>query len=179
MINTGYMTAGRSSSDDEHYTPDSVVKTLLPYLKAFERNLYKSPVIWCPFDTKASAFVEVLSEAGYQVIHSHIDEDKDFFTFEPKDSYDIIISNPPFSLKDQVLKRLTALQKPFAMLMPLPTLQGVKRFPYLKDCQALIFDKRVNYFEDIERTILRKGVAFASIFICKNFLPKDLIFEEL
>ena len=65
------------------------------------------------------------------------------------------------------------------MLLPLPTLQGQSRFEDLKNCQALIFDKRINYYRDIEKTKIQKGVAFASIYICKNFLPKDLIFEKL
>lgn len=65
------------------------------------------------------------------------------------------------------------------MLMPLPALQGQKRFKYLKGSQALIFDKRINYFKDRKTKEIQKGISFASIYICKNFLPKDLIFEEL
>ena len=136
-------------------------------------------MIWCPFDKEESQFVKVLSAAGYKVIHSHIDEGKDFFSYEPEESYDYIISNPPFSCKDEVLKRLRELNKPYAMLLPLPTLQGQKRFPYIKDCEALIFDKRVQYFKDIEQTEVSKGASFGSIYICKDFLPNSLIFEEL
>ena len=127
---------------------------------------------------KDSAFVSVLEGAGHRVIASHIDDGENFFFYEPK-NYDIIISNPPFSCKDAVLARLAELKAPYAMLLPLPTLQGQSRFKYLKDCQALIFDKRINFYQDEERTKIVKGVAFASIYICKDFLPKDLIFEEL
>lgn len=113
------------------------------------------------------------------MIHYHIDEGKDFFSYEPDEPYDYIISNPPFSCKDEVLKRLYELNRPYAMLLPLPTLQGQKRFPYIKDCEALIFDKRVQYFKDIEQTEVSKGASFGSIYICRNFLPNDLIFKEL
>lgn len=113
------------------------------------------------------------------MIHSHIDEGKDFFSYEPDEPYDYIISNPPFSCKDEVLKRLYELNRPYAMLLPLPTLQGQKRFPYIKDCEALIFDKRVQYFKDIEQTEVSKGASFGSIYICRNFLPNNLIFKEL
>lgn len=136
-------------------------------------------MIWCPFDKEESQFVKVLSAAGHKVIHSHIDEGKDFFSYEPSDPYDYIISNPPFSCKDEVLKRLCELNKPYAMLLPLPTLQGQKRFPYIKNCEALIFDKRVQYFKDIEQTEVSKSASFGSIYICRNFLPNSLIFEEL
>jgi hypothetical protein len=64
-------------------------------------------------------------------------------------------------------------------LFPLPTLQGQKRFQYLVGSQALIFNKRVNFYKDIEMKEMQKGVSFASIYICKDFLPRDLIFEEL
>jgi hypothetical protein len=80
-----------------------------------------------------SNYVKVLSEEGFKVIYSHIDEGKNFFFYEPESEYDIIISNPPFSQKDNVLKRLYELNKPYAMLLPVPTLQGQTRFPYLKD----------------------------------------------
>lgn len=170
--NKGYLTAKSTKESDEYYTPAYAVEPLLKYLP-------KEQTIWCPFDKEESQFVKVLSAAGYKVIHSHIDEGKDFFSYEPEESYNYIISNPPFSCKDGVLKRLRELNKPYAMLLPLPTLQGQKRFPYIKDCEALIFDKRVQYFKDIEQTEVSKSASFGSIYICRNFLPNSLIFEEL
>lgn len=156
--------------------PAYAVEPLLQYLDRGNKSNY---TIWCPFDKEESQFVKVFSAAGYKVIHSHIDEGKDFFSYEPDEPYDYIISNPPFSCKDEVLKRLYELNQPYAMLLPLPTLQGQKRFPYIKDCEALIFDKRVQYFKDIEQTEVSKGASFGSIYICRNFLPNDLIFKEL
>jgi hypothetical protein len=93
-------------------------------------------------------------------------------------NYDIIISNPPFSIKDEILKRLYELNKPYAMLLPVPTLQGKKRFEYIKDCQALIFDGRINYWNDKTKQI-QKGTCFGSFYLCKDFLKEKLIFEEL
>ena len=136
-------------------------------------------VVWCPFDTEDSEYVKCIQANGNKVIFSHIDNGENFFSFEPKERYDVIISNPPFSLKDDILKRLDELNKPFAILLPLPTLQGQKRFEYLKNCEALIFDKRINFYNDKEHKVMVKGVAFASIYICKNFLPEKLIFEKL
>ena len=65
------------------------------------------------------------------------------------------------------------------MLLPIPSLQGQKRFSYMKDCQALIFDKRINYFKDLKTKEIQKGVSFGSFYLCRDFLPQDLIFEEL
>lgn len=174
-INKGYLTAKTNKESDEVFTPGYAVIPLIKYLKSNPNIL----TIWCPFDTKDSNFVKIFTDNGYKVIYSHINNGENFFYFEPNEPYDIIISNPPFSIKDDILKRLNELNKPYAMLLPLPSLQGQKRFPYLKQCQVLIFDKRINYYKDIEMKNVQKGVSFASIYLCKNFLKKDLIFEEL
>lgn len=174
-INKGYLTAKTTKESDEVYTPDYAVKPILKYLKQYKPN----SVVWCPFDKEESEFVKLFQQNGYKVIYSHIDNNQNFFFWEPKEDYDCIISNPPFSVKDEILKRLFELDKPYAMLLPIPTLQGQKRFPYIKDCQALIFDKRINYFTDLKTKEIKKGISFGSFYLCRNFLPSDLIFEEL
>lgn len=170
-INKGYLTAKTDKASDQVYTPSYAVKPIIKYIKP-------GSIVWCPFDTIDSAYVEELNAAGFTVIYSHIDNGQNFFEYEP-DEYDVIISNPPFSIKDDILRRLDELNKPYAMLMPLPALQGQKRFNYLKGSQALIFDKRINFFKDLKTKEIQKGISFASIYICKNFLPSDLLFEEL
>ena len=61
--------------------------------------------IWCPFDTEDSLFVKLFRQAGYQVIATHIANGQDFFTIDPP-KCDYIISNPPYSVKGEVLQRL-------------------------------------------------------------------------
>lgn len=173
--NIGYLTAKTDKASDEVYTPKYAIQPLIKYLKQFNTNA----IVWCPFDMEYSNYVKVLNEEGFKVIHSHIDEGKNFFFYEPECEYDIIISNPPFSQKDNVLKRLYELNKPYAMLLPVPTLQGQTRFPYLKDIQYLGFDKRINYYKDLDMTKTQDGVSFGSCYLCRNFLPRDLIIEEL
>lgn len=176
--NIGYLTAKTDKASDEVYTADFAVKPLLQYLMLFQQLKGREITVWCPFDLEDSEYVRIFRENGFQVIHSHIDENKNFFFYEP-DNYDIIISNPPFSIKDDIIKHLDELGKPYAILLPIPALQGQKRFPYMKDCQALIFDKRINYYTDKEKKQVQKGVSFGSFYLCKNFLPKDLIFQKL
>lgn len=177
-INKGYLTAKTDKASDEIYTPDYAVRPLLKYLEGCccNKPLY---TIWCPFDKEDSEFVRIFREEGYKVIATHIDNGQNFFYYEPEEHYDFIISNPPFSIKDDVIKRLYELKTPYAILLPIPALQGQKRFPYMKDCQALIFDKRINYFKNKETKEIQKGVSFGSFYLCYNFLPRDLIFEKL
>ena len=171
-LNIGYLKAKTDRASDEVFTPKYAVLPLVKYIP-------NGSTIWCPFDTLESEYVKVFTENGYKVIHSHIDEGKNFFEYEPKE-YDIIISNPPFSIKDDIIKHLYELDKPYAMLLPIPTLQGQKRFEYMKDgLQILSFNKRINFYTDSSRKEIQKGVSFGCAYFCKNFLPKDLILEEL
>lgn len=170
--NVGYLTARTDKASDEVYTPAYAVKPILKYIK-------KDAVVWCPFDTEQSEYVKMIRAAGHKVIATHIDNGNNFFFYEPEEKYDCIISNPPFSIKDDILQRLNELEKPFAMLLPVPVIQGQKRFEYMRDCQILTFDKRVNYYMDASRIAVQKGVSFGSLYLCKDFLPRDLIFEKL
>lgn len=176
MLNKGYLTAKTGKESDEAYTPDYAVVPLLKYIK----QLSSISTIWCPFDKEDSAYVRIFRQNGLKVINTHIDNDKNFFFYEPEEYYDIIISNPPFSCKDAILKRLYELNKPYAILLPIPSLQGQKRFLYMKDgLQILAFDKRINFYRNKEKTEIQKGVSFGTAYFCKNFLPRDLILEEL
>lgn len=172
-INKGYLTARQTKESDIQFTPDYVVKPLIKYIPPWTNG------IWCPFDNDNSAFVRILRAQGYKVIATCLEDGQNFFEYSPDEEYDLIISNPPFSLKDEILARLDELDKPYAMLLPLPTLQGQKRFDNLQGCEILVFDKRISYWQNEERTKMKTQPAFASIFICKNFLPEKLIFERL
>lgn len=171
-LNKGYLLAKTNKESDEVYTPECAITPLIKYLKP-------NSTIWCPFDKEESEYVRIFREHGHNVIFSHIDDGKNFFFYEPTEQYDVIISNPPFSIKDAVLKRLYEINKPYAILLPVPALQGQKRYPYIKDCQALIFDKRINFFKDTFTKEIQKGISFGTFYLCKGFLPKDLIFEKI
>lgn len=152
-------------NQDEYYTPSLLVYPILQYIKP-------QSTIWCPFDTSTSEYVLILQEAGHTVIHSHIIDGKDFFTYTPL-SFDYIISNPPFSKKKEVLQRCYDLGKPFALLLGLPILnyQEIGNFFLNKSLQLLIFDKKVSYDGNT--------ASFNSSYFCSNLLPRDLSFHHL
>ncbi len=116
---------------------------------------------------------------GSSVIRSDISDGLDFFAYEPPE-YDCIVSNPPFTQKDRVLKRLYELEKPFAVLLPLNSLQSVDRYEYFsKGIQILAFDKRIAFHSPQSMGEYKKGVSFATVYFCRDILPRDLIIEEL
>ena len=166
MANTGYLQAKTDKASDEYYTPAYAVKPIIKYVGN------TSKTIWCPFDTQDSEYVKLLREAGHTVIATNIDEGKNFFFYKPEEHYDCIISNPPFSCKDAILARLAEIGKPYAILLPLPSLQGQKRFDNLVGAQALVFDKCIDFYTDPAHTCVAKGISFATIYVCKNFCLK-------
>ncbi len=151
---------------DEYYTPKILVEPIIKYLKP-------NTTVWCPFDTKDSEFVLLLKEKGFNVIYSHIWLGQDFFEYEPKEHYDYIVSNPPFTRKLEVLERLYKLEKPFAMILGLPILnyQEVGDFFLDKELQLLIVNKKVSFDGNT--------ASFNNSYFCWKLLPKDIIFEHL
>lgn len=169
-MNVGYLTAGRTSESDECITPRWVVEPIVKYLK--EKGFKK---IWCPFDEWHSHYVRVLKREGFEVVHS-----LDFFNTPTPDGVDAVVSNPPFSLKGQILENLYERGLPFAILLPVPTLQGKKRVKLFKEkgLELLTFDARACFYTTSMNEI-KMGNHFASAYFCHNVLPSNLVFEYL
>ena len=160
--------------NDEFYTPSYAIKPLLKYLEKYE-------TIWCPFDTNDSLFVKELEKVGHKVIYTHILGGKDFFEYEPE-NYDCIVSNPPYSLKTEVLERLFNLDKPFAMLLGVVGIfESQKRFNMFKynDFEIMYFNKRISYFRDYNDEKPMLNPPFSSVYITHKVLPKQIVFEEI
>lgn len=155
---------------DDYMTPESAVNLILPYVKKFN-------TIWCPFDKEDSNFVKIFKENGINIINTHIDYGNDFFNFMPKDSFDAIVSNPPFSKLDKVIQRLYEINKPYAIIMPVHSLQGKTKFRYIKDtAQILIPEDRIQFLNPITKSKLDTTVSFSSCYLCKDVLPERLLY---
>jgi hypothetical protein len=126
--------------NDEFYTPSIAVEMILPYIPNNVTRIWECTAI------KESKIVWVLRDAGYTVIATHIDSGFDFLKCEPAD-FDLIITNPPFSIKEDFLLRAFELKKPFMFLLPITTLEGVKRNKLFREngVQLLIPDRRFNF----------------------------------
>lgn len=161
------------SKNDEFYTPSYAVEPILKYLN-------NNSTIWCPFDTKESLFVTMLKSKGHNVINTHIINGEDFFKIEKQCDY--IISNPPYSLKTEILQRLFELDKPFAMLLGVVGLfESQKRFEMFRDneFEILYMNRRVSYFKDYSDEKPSLNPPFSSVYLCHNILPEKIMFEEI
>lgn len=167
--------AFRFKKDDEWYTTAEDVFFFIKNVK-----ISKNKIIWCPFDTKESNFVKVLKKEGYKVVFSHISEGKDFYKYEPK-KWDIIISNPPFNKKERIIKRIIELgSKPFALIFGIQCLNSERFCAQLQNLprvQYLHLNRRMCFTKDVKNydVFNLKRPSFASMWICNNLLPKDIM----
>lgn len=156
---------------DEYYTPSCLVEILIPYIRKWEKDFMdnngRKPIVWCPFDREESKYVQLLKSNGFNVIYSHIDDGKDFFNYEPKE-WDIVISNPPFSRKLDVMERLHSFGKPFVLLLNMMCINyqeiGESMFRMGTDIQFLIPDKKVSFNG--------KTSSFCSGYVCYRFAER-------
>ena len=96
------------SIDDDYMTPKSAWEQIAPFIP-------KDKVIYEAFYGDGSSGAH-LRELGFNVIHEPID------FFANTHLGDLIVSNPPFTKKKEVLETLVRINKPFILLMPLATL---------------------------------------------------------
>ena len=156
---------GRS---DEFGTPMEAVEILLPYLK-------KKDIIWeCAWG--GGSLARHLKALGFNVVGN---KDIDFIKNRITSGFDCIITNPPYSKKEEFLQRCFEIGKPFALLMPLTALEGKKRGELYKKygIQLIIPNKRFNFETPSGKG---SGAWFQTAWFCwKLNLPKDLMFVDL
>jgi hypothetical protein len=158
-----------NKKNDEYFTPEIAIHPLLPFLD-------KSKVIFeCAYG--GGNLAEHFRNAGFSVVG---DRELNFLKDDFKDYYDIIISNPPYSLKEEFLQRAFEIGKPFAFLFPLTTLEGKKRGELFSknEIQLIIPNKRINFI--LPEGSGNSGAWFPVAWFCwKLNLPKQLNFVEL
>lgn len=154
--------------DDEYETP---VEAWNMVLSRIPKNL----VIWDPFFASGYA-QEVLTQSGHRSIHV----DRDFFSWQPPaGAYDVIITNPPYSNKRDVILRLLRLNKPFAILIPLSTLTSRVFIDELHDYKVLIPNRRIHF---IKRSEQKRNCALDTVWVLvgldRYFPGRDIQYVE-
>ena len=163
----------KQSNTDEWYTPKENVDLIVPYLHMGGVNK-----VLCPFDTAESNYVKVLTANGFDVTYSHIKTGTDFFEIENLQDYDAIVSNPPFSKREAILKRLFASGVPFAMILNFNGLFDSKaRWKLFKnnEFELLIPLGRMHFFNE---ECKGNSPNFQSVYVCRGILPHQIEFSD-
>ena len=190
--------AFKPNRNDNLCTPRILVECLKPYFEEWKKRAYliegykpvidsdtgkqcnnivsvikREPIVWCPADKENSEYVIFFKELGCKVIYSHIDYGQDFLTYTPEEPFDIVCTNPPFSLKEAFFRRCNELGKPWILLGNLMAINYMCIGNYFADnpVQMLIPDKRISFDGNAS--------SFCSGYFCKDFLTRDLEFCHL
>jgi hypothetical protein len=163
-------------NNDKYNTFDYAVEPILEFIPI-------GAVVWCPFDKQDSEFVKQISKTN-KVIFSHIDNGQDFFEYEPKEHWDIMISNPPFTNKKEIFQRALSFEKPFALIMTMNWLNdgGVFQVFNNTEFELMIFNKRMKFdmkYQNTEDKKDNRSPSFGSGYYCHKFLPRQIMFKEL
>jgi len=172
-----------NGSERNHFdTPAYAVYPLLPYINPKWK-------VWEPTDTYGrSKITSVLKQHGCNVIATN--EQEIDFIHEPTNFDDelwkgqgipdLIITNPPFNIKDDFIDSCIYYQRKsdirWALLLPITSLEGIYRGTLFRmtHLQLMIFDKRVEYLQKTGSTF------FNSSWFCSGLsLPSDLFFYPL
>ena len=154
---------------DDYMTPKSAWEAIQKYIP-------KDKEIWEAFYGNGSS-ANYLRELGYSVISEEVD-------FFKSDLGDIIVSNPPFSKKKEVVKRMKELGKPFILIMPSPAIHTSYIRESFSDTdsplQIIIPRKRIQFIKLINGKTPKNYKSYCNFdcfYYCwKMDLPRDIIF---
>ena len=156
--------APKSANDsDEYMTPYYAWEWITPFI---DRRF----ILYEPFyGDGASSFI--LRDLGYFVLSR---KDADFFTTKPRG--DIVVTNPPFSKKKEVLQRLREIDMPFILILPLAVLTTNYVQDLFQDTvQIIIPPKRIHFRHRYDDSY--NFCSFDSIYVCyKMGLERDITY---
>ena len=163
--------ADKECNPDHVATPRYVVEDIYDLI-----DIGSFKMIWFPFNNYDSHFKLKADELNLKYKATHIFDDcgNDFFQTLPPKNCDLLISNPPFSQQNEIIKRTfdlidRGLIKSFCLLLPLSTLETPTRAEmyekYIDKISIIIFKKRIKFLG--KKTSFNKGCCW----ICYN-IPK-------
>lgn len=157
----------KNEKNDELYTPREAIIPILKYLD-------KDKIYWECTDFGDSNIRKVLAENGFKVIATR-KEEFDFLKDDPLFKFDVIITNPPYSLKNKFIKRCYELNKPFMLLLPLTALEGKERGKLYRQngIELIVLDKRINFMKE------KNNVWLNTSWFCYKICKQQLNFEKV
>ena len=165
---------------DQFQTPPVAIQPLIPYLRCLTAAKNRANQVddkWAKYEklhvwesacgkgnlvSALSGLIDCLSVTG-----SDISDGRDTMTWQP-DLWDVMVTNPPFSIKDQWIERCYELGKPFALLMPLTALEGQRRQSLYREhgIEVILLNRRIHFETPSGRG---SGSWFPSAWFCWKF----------
>lgn len=153
----------------EMYTPREATMQIIPFLN-------KSWEVW-EMCYGEGHMAEVMKSQGISVVGG---KNIDCFQWEPE-KYDCIVTNPPYRNNKDFLEKAIRSGRPFALLMRLEHIGGVRASKLLKgvDVKILIPEKRINFITPKMRCGVKTGGSpFHTVWVTYKMIssPNQLIY---
>jgi ribosomal protein L37AE/L43A len=158
---------------DACQTPPYAIDPLLPYIN-------HNRTVWEPAAGEGH-LVEAFYDAGFQsVISSDLITGQNFLEHEPDADWNMIVTNPPFSLKYEFLERCYALGKPFALLVPVEMIGAGRAQALMKEYgfEMMLLNRRID-FKMPNAGWNGGGSQFPTLWLCWNLLPQQIVFGDV
>ena len=159
-----------ASEFSDLYTPEYATELIVPYLYG---------TIWecAAGEGHMTSVFEAHRIDVYETDIAFGEQQNFLTTWIIPPNVDFIVTNPPFKLKDEFLKHCYELEVPFALLMPLTAIGGMKRNELFRKygIELLVPSRRINFIYDGAG----KACWFHSAWFCWNVLPEKLMFVEM
>jgi len=94
---------------DNYETPAWAIEEFFKKLR-----VEKGEKIWSPFRGETGNNMRTMKRLNLELSEIQVD----FFDYEPE-KWDLLIDNPPFSIKNKVVRRALAFKKPVILILPL------------------------------------------------------------
>jgi hypothetical protein len=163
-----------SQGYDRCQTPAYALDPLVPFLR-------KDWLIWEPAAGEERMISNTLLAHGFDVLSTDIIDvlPCNFFNCDlPR--FDIIVTNPPYSIKPEWIERCYRLGWPFALLVPVETI-GSGRVQAMMDhygVELLLLNKRVN-FKMPNLGWGGNGAQFPVLWYCWRLLPRPIVYGKI
>lgn len=157
----------KGCKSDEWYTPIEIVRTML--------NVFPPKVgdkIILPFDTDKSNFTKIVTREYDPLAIYGIN---DFLTKDYE--FDYLITNPPYSNKDEIIARCIETGRPCVLVLPIDALGGVQRHRLYSQTNISVYvpTKRIKFISETGENT--KSPAHHSIIMLINAPKTEILFE--
>ena len=156
---TTYKNLGKLKKQDNYNTPANAWEDILQFIKK-ERKL------WLPFYNDGGCLKMLYDMSYNNVVHL----DKDYFSYDISDA--LIIDNPMWSRKREIMDRIIKEERKCALLLPLDTMERKYFKKYLKNFQIVIplvryrYESNYNTFKNLATQ--KCSPPFKSCWFCWN-----------
>lgn len=164
---------------DLFYTPNYAVELLVPFIPDYIDRIIEPA---CG-NGKIS---NVLTKEGFIVesfdlepTYNKATKNNFLSTLVPLQDYfkTAIVTNPPYSLKEQFYKRCLEYGLPFALLIPADYCGWLIDAVWKDGCEKIIPNRRINFIPPF--ILERVNEEYMTYFTDANQLPKDVLFDEI